>query len=372
MSIIFLVGGCLCVGYIILIYNIHSNWGNYSPNVQKLDTIPNISIVIAARNEASSISACLESIYKNEYPFPNFEVIVVDDHSTDQTSQIARSIDHQNISVTVLSSPGQGKKAAVDYGISMAKFPNILCTDADSIVSNQWLISHATSFNTTGIAMSCGVVLPTKGERFIENFQWLDFAATMAITSYGINKKQFYLANGANIGFTKVGFYGVNGFSGNAHLASGDDVFLAQKFAESNPNSIRFLQSKDAIVYTKPATNWSAFFNQRKRWASKSSHSSNQKVVAIQSFVFIFSTFICASFLVGIWVQPLMWIGIIAMCTKLFTDYIFLLKLSKSLENPYAMKFFVPSFFFYFIHIFLSGWHALFPSSYQWKDRNVS
>ncbi|MBK6667991.1 MAG: glycosyltransferase [Saprospiraceae bacterium] len=235
MSIIFLVGGCLCVGYIILIYNIYSNWGNYSPNAQKLDTIPNISIVIAARNEASSISACLESIYKNEYPFPNFEVIVVDDHSTDQTSQIVRSIDNQNISVTVLSSPGQGKKAAVDYGISMAKFPNILCTDADSFVSNQWLISHATSFNTTGIAMSCGVVLPTKGERFIENFQWLDFAATMAITSYGINKNQFYLANGANIGFTKVGFYGVNGFSGNAHLASGDDVF----WLKSLPNLIQ-------------------------------------------------------------------------------------------------------------------------------------
>lgn len=370
MSIIFFVGACICIGYIFLIYKIYYNWSQQAPFEQKKDTFPPISVVLAARNEASFIGTCLESILNNTYP--NFEVIVVDDHSTDHTSKIVSSFINSLTIVSLFTSPGQGKKAALDYGISVAKHPNILCTDADSIVSSKWLITHSAAFDSKEIAMSCGLVLPTRGRSFIENFQWLDFAATMAITSYGINKKKFYLANGANVGFTKAGFYRVNGYDGNNHLASGDDVFLAQKFASICPDSIKFTQSNDAIVYTKPEQNWYAFFKQRKRWASKSRHSTNQKVVAIQSFVFIFSTFICTSFLVGIWVQPILWLGMIAICTKLFTDYIFLNKLSASLDNSQAMEFFIPSFFFYFIHIFLSGWHAIFPSSFQWKDRNVS
>jgi cellulose synthase/poly-beta-1,6-N-acetylglucosamine synthase-like glycosyltransferase len=105
---------------------------------------------------------------------------------------------------------------------------------------------------------------------FLSAFQNLDFLSLQGATigSFGIN--QPFMCNGANFAYSKQFFKELNGFQGNETIASGDDVFLLQKAVSVAPEQVGFLLAKESIVATKPVTTWSELFQQRVRWASKS------------------------------------------------------------------------------------------------------
>src|SRR5438552_3703884 len=102
-----------------------------TPN-SKLQT--KVTIIIPSRNEEQNISNCLASIARQKYPSDYFEVIVVDDHSTDNTGQIVRSQNNQKMKLIHLSGSSAGKKAAISEGIKNAKGKLIITTDADCTV----------------------------------------------------------------------------------------------------------------------------------------------------------------------------------------------------------------------------------------------
>lgn len=367
----------LGLGYIYLIHWISNGWKSCPNSVANddhhdTDTL-GVSIIIAARNESKSIVACIESILKNDYPHHNYEIIVVDDHSNDKTFEIVSSSQTKNVKAYKLDNGMTGKKPAISFGISKSSHSIILCTDADSVVGTKWISSHVKNYTTDGIKICTGLVLPAVDGTLLSRFQWLDFAATMAITANGIFRQQYYLCNGANMSYLKSTFNEVNGYSAHSHLASGDDVFLMQNITAQFKNAATFIKSKDAIVETKSESTWTAFYRQRKRWASKSRHDSNREIAMIQSYVFMFSLTIMIYLLFGWLITPILtYVGIVLLLIKMATDYLFLKNLAYHFGQPEVIKSFIPAFFVYFIHILLSGWHAIFPSRYLWKDREVS
>ena len=130
---------------------------------------------------------------------------------------------------------------------------------------------------------------------FLESFQLLDFLSLQGATLGGFGIKKPFLCNGANLAYKKDAFIALKGFHGNEEIASGDDIFLFEKFYKKNPTEVHFLKSKAAIVKTKPVSTWSELIQQRMRWAAKSS-SYNLKtgkivgiIVLLTNVVFIIS-----------------------------------------------------------------------------------
>jgi len=361
-------------GYVWLIHHITLGW-NETQNIQvgkgyAADIA--ISVIIAARNEESYIQNCIESIINNNFPVENFEIIIVDDHSTDKTFEIINRSIYKNVRVFNLPENLHGKKASITFGVSMSRFPYILCTDADGVVSKDWLSLHGSKFKQDDIVVNTAVVLPETDDSILSHFQFLDFVASMAITANGIFRKTYFLANGANISFKKTAFNDVKGYEGNEHLASGDDVFLINKMATSAIGKIGFIKSSDGVVTTKSETSWSSLVQQRKRWATKSLKMGDHQISKIQAFIFIYCLIILLFTFVGIFYSGwLLTAGLAALMIKMVTDYFFLNSLCRFFDKNRVMKSFLPCFFLYFIHILLSGMYALIPSDFEWKGREV-
>ena len=104
------------------------------------DRMPMVSVVVAARNEAIFIEGCLRALGQQDYPSDKYEVIVVDDGSTDGTDRLAIDSQDGPTAMRLLRTGGGGsKKAALSLGISAAKGEIILSTDADCLVAAGWI-----------------------------------------------------------------------------------------------------------------------------------------------------------------------------------------------------------------------------------------
>jgi len=331
------------------------------------------SIIIAARNESKCIRSCIERILENELSGSNIEIIIIDDQSTDDTFEIVENIQSDLVSIHRLPDGKIGKKNAISYGVSKAKYPIILCTDADCLVGKFWIASHLQAYNDSSVQMATSIVMPVNKKSILGNFQSFDFAATMVITAVGIQTKKLYLANGANMSFYRDTFLRLNVYQENKHLASGDDIFLIKHVAKEYPNGVRFIKSKDSVVKTLPEISWTELVIQRIRWASKSLDVKSNSIMSLQGFIFLYTAFIGCLFLMYFYDGTAFYSYAIAglVITKYITDYIFLKSVSRTFDPTISMKYFPFCFLLYFIHILGSGLTALFPYKYIWKGRTV-
>jgi cellulose synthase/poly-beta-1,6-N-acetylglucosamine synthase-like glycosyltransferase len=367
--------GVFCLIYSFLIFIIYKNWKKHKlVATTGISEASGVSILIPVRNEEEHIVACIASILSNDYPSDAFEILVLDDHSDDHTFSMVNNMTSEVISIHALPPGVNGKKEAISHGVQQAKFPIILCTDGDSMVGKHWVRSHASRYMDPNVSMCTGIVAVEKNHKLSGNFQFFDFAATMAITAFGLTNHQFYLCNGANFSYRKSVFNRLNGYEGNKHISSGDDLFLLHKLAAVQPDSICFIYSQDGTVVTKAEKSWEDLINQRVRWASKAMKTTDKMLALIQIsvFSFVLFTWLCAFILLIHPSHSLIVALLIAIGVKMVTDYVFLRHLSKDYDRVDAMKYFLPSFFIYYAHIIFSGIIAVLAPKYIWKGRDTS
>ena len=116
------------------------------------------SIIIPARNESSNIVSCLQTIFNNDYPIELYEIIVVDDHSTDNTSALVLELQktYSNLKLLRLADEIDGqllnayKKKAIEKAINLASKDWIITTDADCFMQKEWLRNFAAYIQETG------------------------------------------------------------------------------------------------------------------------------------------------------------------------------------------------------------------------------
>ena len=184
--------------YALLLIFYRNSWASIAdtiltPESENLHT--SISVIIPARNEEENIGECLESILNQRYPKKLFEVIVVDDHSTDKTSDIINKFCGENIHLISLNdftnnqAINSYKKKAIEIGISKASGDLIVCTDADCIANPQWLQTIASFYEKTKAAFIAAPVSYKKEKGFFKIFQSLDFMTLQGITGASVNKK---------------------------------------------------------------------------------------------------------------------------------------------------------------------------------------
>jgi cellulose synthase/poly-beta-1,6-N-acetylglucosamine synthase-like glycosyltransferase len=330
-----------------------------------------ISIIIPARNEEENIGGLLTALQQQTYPGELFEIIVVNDHSTDKTTEVVKQFPGVKLLELKDEIINSYKKKAIETGIAAASGELIVTTDADCIPPPSWLQTIASFKEKTNAGFIVAPVVFNCNSSPVQVFQAMDFMVLQGITGASVYKKIHSMCNGANLAYERKLFYEVNGFDGIDHIASGDDMLLMHKIAKKYPHRILYLKSTDVIVSTRPMPTWKQFFNQRIRWASKATHYDDKKIFLVLLLVYLFNISFLVLLVAGFWNSYFWLIFLTAWVLKTAVEFPFFYSLSQFFNKQWALKFF---FFFQPLHIFytiISGLLGQF-GKYEWKGRKVN
>lgn len=239
-----------------------------------------VSIVVAARNEEKNIGDILSDLVNQTYPAGQYEIIIANDGSEDDTGNIIEKFAGEFPNVRhVLAAPDKtngltAKKNALNQGIRSSKGELILTTDADCRVKLTWIETMVSNFSED-VGMVVG--FSQLGDRdysysFFERIQALDFLSLMAAAQGSLNLNWPLAASGQNLAYRKQAFEQVGGFENIKQRISGDDVLLLQLIKKKTNWKIRFSASPESFNWTPPEKTVKSFLNQRKRWASNGSY----------------------------------------------------------------------------------------------------
>ena len=327
-----------------------------------------ISVIIPFRNEKDNIDACIHSLAGLHYPQERFEVILVDDHSTDDTAGRIRSMIDRlpNFSLITAGSGAHGKKQALLAGISISKYDLIVTTDADCAVQADWLSYFSLFFENKETQMLIGGVKLEEHHSLFARLQRMEFSSLIGLTASALAWGRAILGNGANLAFRKSAFIQVNGYDGNLHIASGDDEFLIRKMGKRFPGGIVFINFSLSWVSTKPLATVTDFFNQRLRWAGKWKHNTDVVTQLLAVYIllvqFSFVTALILTFL-----NPSLISAIVGI--KIVVEVFYFFLINRFQRTPFDLLAFLLLQFIYPVYVMVTGVLSL-AGSYRWKGRN--
>lgn len=355
----------------------------YRPDASIAGELPFVSVIISARNEETKIADCLHSMAGQSYPAALFEVIVIDDHSDDNTAALIQSFSsrYENIRLVELKDYvktgklNSYKKKAIETGIALSAGELIMTTDADCIAPVDWIFTVASYYKknqSAMIASPVNILVPIGAGRlktFFYAFQILDFVTLQGITGAALSRQFHYMANGANLAYPKSIFLEVDGFRDIDFIASGDDMLLMEKVRLIRPEKVHYLKSFQSTVVTFPEQTIRTFFNQRIRWASKSSTYQDYKIKTVLGLVYVINVW-CVLLLAAAIYQHSYWHLLIFLGMKIMFELLFLYPVAKFFKHQNLLNWFVPLQPFHILYIIIAGWLGSF-GSYKWKGRRV-
>ncbi len=265
---------------------------------QRNSTLPDISIVIAIRNESKAIEKLLKGLARQNYPSDHFEIILVDDHSEDNTIELTEQfiISNTDVDINLIHSEGYGKKAAVSEGIKLAKHELIVTTDGDCSISENWLKRLAEYNEFKQPKLIVGAVVYNHKKGFLQHFFSLEFMSLVASGAGSLGMGLPLIANGANLTFTKQTYKDVLSAQAGKTRASGEDVFLLHAISKKfGSKAVHFIKDSLTIVKTDSPENIKSFFSQRSRWASKAIAYRSWWAILVSIAVFMFNLFLVLS-----------------------------------------------------------------------------
>lgn len=363
----------LILGTIFLIYILFIGQLIYGCNRMKRfsrkEFTPKTSftIVVPFRNERENLPNLLHSISLLNYPKELVEVILVDDDSNDIWKMEDGRWKFEIRLIKNERKSNSPKKDAIETAIQIAKNDWIITTDADCLVQKNWLTTFDQYIQENKVEMLASGVCYVPKSGFLSAFQNLDFLSLQGATigSFGIDKP--FMCNGANFAYSKAFFKELNGFQGNEAIASGDDVFLLQKAVSYAPKKVGFLLAKESIVATKPVENWTELFQQRVRWASKSTGYSSIYGKLLALVVFGGNLAWIVSFL--LWLTSVLDQNIFMLFVdlKFLIDFILIYKTANFFESK--LQYVLASSLLYPFFSVSVAVYSLF-GKYNWKGRN--
>jgi biofilm PGA synthesis N-glycosyltransferase PgaC len=326
---------------------------------------PFVSIIIAARNESQRISPLLKDLSAQRKA--NFEVIVVDDRSEDDTFAIVNNFTANDHRFKVLGNKGIGKKEAITTGIEFAAGSIIVTTDADCRVGPSWAYNMCRPFTDQKIMMVFGSV-KMQGKSFFDQLQAQEFVSLIgsAAATAGLGKP--VLCNGANLSFRRSAFLEVEGYHGNFDVASGDDEFLMRKIVAKYPKPVCFSSDSHTVVRTSTSSSVDQFVHQRLRWASKWGKHTDMTSRGIALFVFAFqlSTLILISLTLLGSINATIAISLFA--TKILVEALFISKVNRFLGLRFNTWAFIVLQVIYPFYVLTIGLLCNFMN-FEWKGR---
>lgn len=295
------------------------------------DHKPNVSIIICAKNEYENLKKNLRSLLQQDYI--NYEVIVVNDQSNDNTKDLLNEYEKTYYNLKVVNIDENvnhviGKKFALTLGIKTAKYDNLLLTDADCYVeSKKWISSMVRNFISADIILGYGSYKKEKGllNRFI---RFDTFLIAIQYFSYAL-RSLTYMGVGRNLAYKKSLFFKNKGFANHLHVSSGDDDLFIREVAKKNEVAIEFCDDSHTISF--PKTSFKSWYAQKRRHLTTSPLYDN-KVKFLLSFFSISQILFFGSliFLLISKVSYFIWGPLLTV--KLFLSYLINYPLMKKLK----------------------------------------
>ncbi len=235
-----------------------------------------VSVIVPARNEEKNLQKCLDALVSQSYAPANYEVIVVNDGSTDDTRAIAKSFEQNHHHFRVLDAqpcpPIMAPKVnALASGYERSRHGFIFLTDADCVVGPDWIVRMLENFKDD-VGLVCGYSETDRGtggiSRVSAHLQSLETILFLTACAGGIGSGIVLGATGQNIAFRKPEFERLGGFTRLAHVLTGEDVFLLNLWNDESRTKIRFAIQRESIVTSVPLTKLNEVYHQHKRWLS--------------------------------------------------------------------------------------------------------
>lgn len=335
---------------------------------------PIVSVLIPARNESQTILSTLESLACQDYPVDRFEVIVIDDQSTDATSDLARRYiaQHQLSHFRVICHQHQEsqptfKKTAIAYGLNVSRGEIILTTDADCRVLPTWVSSMAAHFDAeTGLVAGLVRYDMPESPRLIHRLQALEFAGLVYCGVGAIGNNYPLICNASNLAYRREVYDQIGGFSGHQNIPSGDDDLFMQNVHHKTEWQVRYNLSRDAINSTAPVDSPGEFLNQRARWASKGTHYPNPLTVFLLLAIYLYYLGLLVLTPVTIFGSFPADILVIAICCKLIPEFLVVRQALNGLNSPGLMRFFAIAQLVQVPYIVVAGFAGFF-NIFRWK-----
>ncbi len=232
-----------------------------------------ISIVIAAKNEETNLDNLFRALKNQNYPEEKFEVIFVDDNSTDDTFAKTEKYADLFPNFRLLKAENKilpAKKGALDLGISQAIFPFLLFTDADCVQQNNWLNAFSEKFSDE-YDLLFGFAPFHFEKTFTNRFFCFENFRTNILTFTAAWFKLPYSATSRSLGIKKETFNQLGGFSKTLQTLGGDDDLLIRE-AVNNNCKIGIIVAEDSLVFSNTQQNFSNYFSQKRRHTATSFH----------------------------------------------------------------------------------------------------
>ena len=325
-----------------------------------------VSVVICAKNEYHNLVRFLPLVLEQDYP--EFEVIVVNDASDDDTFYLLRELSDKYAHLKVVNLLQNlnfyvGKKFPLSIGIKSATYPTLLLTDADCYPAGpHWIESMQSVFtDKTEIVLGYGAYLPQPGLlNLLIRFDTLNVA--MQYMSLALCHLP-YMGVGRNLAYQKELFHKVGGFIDHYKISSGDDDLFINEVA--NGVNTRIQPAAEAITYSRPKQTFASWYRQKKRHLTTGGFYKTRHKFTLG--LFSFSQLAFFALLIALFLLKVDWMLLSGIYLLRLFSQIFIIKKCMTRLNEKKFLLLTPFFelFMMLINLML-GFRGLFSKKSQW------
>lgn len=367
-------------------------WGLHRLKPGERNGEPTVSVIVPARDEAENIERCLASLLGQDYPQEKYAIVVVDDDSSDDTYQRARSIleqqkglnyklirlsrsNPQAVAETVGCASAEiksgemqlfGKKKALSCGIAASKGEVLLFTDADCKIPPGWVRAVVSHFEPE-VGLVAGFTFREPGDSLWQKLYSLESLATATISAGSIGWGYPITGSASNLAYRRSLFDQIGGFKDIGSEASGDDTLFLQVAYRKRKAKARFMSSPGSFVTTNVPSGSVEALDQRRRRFATTLHFS-PPLLLLSGLVFLFYLLLILSPIGIVFAPRFFQLGLLCLGMKFVVDLLALRKSTGIFQKRHLLKYLpflelvYPPFF---VYCAVAG--LIFPT--EWKGR---